>query len=370
MRPITKLLPAGVLALVTTAVLAGPASASPGHHRGALFVQSDNPGGNTISVYDRGDDGALRAAGSYATGGAGGVLDGSVVDHLASQGSLALDREHRLLHAVNAGSNTITVFRADGDRLTRRQVLPSGGSFPVSVTVHDHLVYVLNGRDGGSIQGYVRIGHTLFRVPSWHRDLGLDTTQSPEFTHTPGQVSFSPEGSQLLVTTKAASNAIDVFAVRRDGAPAARPVVDPLPGAVPFGVEWLGRDRLAVAETGPNAVASFTLRRDGTLIANAVAPTGQTATCWIVRAGSSVYASNAGSASVSGFDAALRPLGNTHTDGGTVDAAASPDGRFLYVQAGAAGLVDAFRVGHDGSLTALGSVSVPGAAGGEGIAAS
>ena len=61
-------------------------------------------------------DGSLKQAGSYRTGGLGGVLDGSVVDHLASQGSLQLDREHGLLYAVNAGSDTITVFGVDGDR--------------------------------------------------------------------------------------------------------------------------------------------------------------------------------------------------------------------------------------------------------------
>lgn len=45
--------------------------------------------------------------------------------------------------------------------------------------------------------------------------------------------------------------------------------------------------------------------------------------------------SNAGSAGVSGFASgtgALAPLGNTATDAGTVDAATSSDGRFLYVQ--------------------------------------
>jgi hypothetical protein len=63
-------------------------------------------------------------------------------------------------------------------------------------------------------------------------------------------------------------------------------------------------------------------------------------------------------------------LGNTATDAGTVDAAVSPDERFLYVRAGAAGIVDAFRVGRGGSLHAIGSVTVPGAVGGEGIAAS
>jgi hypothetical protein len=41
----------------------------------------------------------------------------------------------------------------------------------------------------------------------------------------------------------------------------------------------------------------------------------------------------------------------------------------IYVQTGKAGLVDEFAVAADGSLTALGSVTVPGGAGGEGIAA-
>ncbi|MFJ5310154.1 hypothetical protein [Streptomyces sp. NPDC088350] len=65
----------------------------------------------------------------------------------------------------------------------------------------------------------------------------------------------------------------------------------------------------------------------------------------------------------------LTALGNTATDAGTVDAAASSDGRYLCVQTGAKGIVDEFRVGKDGSLTAIGSFVVPGAVGGEGIGA-
>jgi hypothetical protein len=66
----------------------------------------------------------------------------------------------------------------------------------------------------------------------------------------------------------------------------------------------------------------------------------------------------------------LTALGNTPTDAGTVDAASTPDGQFLYVQAGGPGAVDEFAVGHGGSLTKIGSVTVAGAAGGEGIVAS
>ena len=53
-----------------------------------------------------------------------------------------------------------------------------------------------------------------------------------------------------------------------------------------------------------------------------------------------------------------------------MDAAATPDGAFLYVQTGGNGIVDEFSVGTGGSLTSVGSVTVAGAAGGEGIAAS
>jgi len=355
-----------VSAVATAALFAGTASAHP--NGSAVFVQTDNPAGNTVVAYDRNPDGSLRQAGSYRTGGLGGVLAGSVVDHLASQGSLQLD--DGLLYAVNAGSDTITVFGVDGDRLIRRQVLPSFGQFPASIAVHGNLVYVLNARGGGSIQGYLRAGGVLVPVPFWHRGLGLDPNATPEFTHTPGQVAFTPDGHDLLVTTKANTSAIETFGIDRLGGPSARPVTTTLPGAVPFAVAFDARGTLAVSEAGPNAVATFSVARDGSLTQTGQALTGQAATCWIVNVGGHYYLSNAGSANVSAFDTALHPLGVTPTRGGTVDASASPDGRFLYVQTGADGGVDAFRIGPNGALTPAGSVTVPGAAGGEGIAVS
>jgi DNA-binding beta-propeller fold protein YncE len=353
-------------ALAAAALLAGPASAHP--QRSAVFVQNDDPAGNTIVAYDRAADGSLTQAGSYRTGGLGGVLDGSVVDHLASQGSLQLD--HGLLYAVNAGSDTITVFAVHGDHLIRRQVLPSFGDFPVSIATHGNHVYVLNARRGGSVQGYARFGRFLVPLPLTHRALGLDPNAAPEFTHTPGQVAFTPDGRHLLVTTKANTNAVIAFDVDRLGGLSRRPTTTVLDGAVPFAIAFDARGNLALAEAGPNAVATFDVDRRGALHPIAEAGTGQAATCWIVNANGRLYLSNAGSATVSAFDAALRPIGLTSTGPGTVDAAASPDGRFLYVQTGAAGGVDAFRVGPDGALTPAGSVTVPDAAGGEGIAVS
>jgi 6-phosphogluconolactonase (cycloisomerase 2 family) len=340
----------------------------------AVFVQTDNTAGNQIVAYGRADNGSLTLANTYNTGGLGGILSGSVVDHVASQGSLIYDRNHALLYAVNAGSNTLSVFSVRGDQLSLRQVVSSGGTFPVSVAVHDHLVYVLNAENGGSVQGYfVFFGH-LFPIPGSKRALGLNLSATPQFTNTPGQVAFSPDGSKLIVTTKANGNDIDVFRVGFFGLLSPTPVVNSEPGAVPFAVTFDPAGHLVVAESSANsALATFTLNRDGTVTLLDSVPTGQVATCWVAPAQGFLFASNAGSGSESGFhegaDGQLSLLGATPTDPGTVDASASANGQFLYVQTGGNGVVDGFQVHANGSLTEVGSVTVPDAAGGEGIVA-
>lgn len=369
-------LAAGASLLATTAwavpALAAPAaSAGYAGGGGAVFVQTDNTGGNAVVAYHRAPDGTLTLAGTYPTGGLGGVLAGSMVDHLASQGSLTYDQEHGLLFAVNAGSDTVSVFRVFGDRLELRQVVWSGGAFPVSVTVHGNHAYVLDALDGGTLYGYrIANGH-LAPIPGSSRPLGLNPNATPQFTTTPGQVAFTPDGSRILVTTKANGNDVDVFAVRPDGRLSRSPVVNSEPNAVPFAISFDRDGHVLIAEAGPSALAAFGLSGDGVLTPLAIADTGQMATCWVARAGRYFYVSNAGSGTVSGYTTddggQLRALGNTKTDAGTVDASAA--GGFLYVQAGAAGIVDEFAVGAGGALTPLGSVTVAGAAGGEGIVA-
>ncbi|GAA2813325.1 hypothetical protein GCM10010441_42520 [Kitasatospora paracochleata] len=380
MQKITRLAVAVATALATAAVCAPVASAAHGGagrpHGGnhAVFVQNDNPAGNQVIAYRRADDGHLTQAATYDTHGLGGVLDGSVADHLASQGSLTYDPRHALLYAVNAGSDTVSVFAVDGDRLALRQVVGSGGRFPVSVAVHDDVVYVLNALDGGSVQGYTVHGGRLHEEADWNRCLGLDPNATPQFTNTPGQVGFTGEGSQLVVTTKANGSSLLVFGLDRSGAPADTPVTTQLPGAVPFAFVPNGRRGLFLAEAGTNAVATVTVNRDGTVTQEASAATGQAATCWIVAVRDLLYTSNAGSSTLTGFRTAdhgrsLTALGNTPTDPGTVDAAVSSDGHYLYAQTGVHGILDEFAINDDGSLTALGSQTVPNGVGGEGIVA-
>jgi 6-phosphogluconolactonase (cycloisomerase 2 family) len=377
-------LKSALVAAAATAAVAGfaapafasTAAPSPGHYYGAshaVFVQTDSTSGNHVVAYRRAADGVLSPAGSYATGGLGGILGGSVVDHTASQGSLTYDPWRSLLYAVNAGSNTVSVFAVHGDRLELRQVLSSGGTFPVSVAVHGDLVYVVNALNGGSLQGYRVFGGDLVPLPGSHRALGLDPTATPQFTNTPGQVAFTPDGAQLIVTTKANGNDIDVFSVGFGGWLSAAPVVNSEPGTVPFAITFDPYGNLVIAEAGTDALATFALSGHGTLSQLDSVGTGKAATCWVAPAGPFLFASSAGSAAESGFTSAaggqLTLLGAAATDAGTVDASAAVGGRFLYVQTGGAGIVDEYAVGSGGALTEIGSVTVPDAVGGEGIVA-
>jgi 6-phosphogluconolactonase (cycloisomerase 2 family) len=374
----------GVATAATAAIaFAGPAAATTGSGPGnpggpndghAVFVQTDQTAGNQVAAYREDRDGTLTLAGTFATGGNGGVLATSVIDHLASQGSVTFDAQHQLLYVVNAGSNTVSVFSVHGTDLSLRQVVDSGGTFPVSVAVRNGVVYVLNALGGATIQGYYVVGDRLLAIPGTNRKLGLDPTQVV-FTETPGQVSFSPDGSHLLVTTKANGNNIDVFAVDRFGRVSTAPVATNVAGGVPFAIAYDSRGIVEVAMAGTASVSSYRLNRDGTLTQlGATTSTGQAGTCWVISDGRLLFTTNPGAASVTslaaGPAATASVITSTPTDPGTVDPAISTDGRYLYVETGAHGIVDEYAVHANGGLARIGSVTVANAAGAEGIATS
>ncbi|MDT4983010.1 MAG: hypothetical protein QOF95_500 [Pseudonocardiales bacterium] len=378
MKNLTRLGCLAAAATAATGLLSAPAGAAPAHPQRhdaehAVFVQTDETSGNHVAAYRQAPDGTLTLERTYATGGAGGILPNSVVDHTASQGAVTYHRRHDLLYVANAGSNSVSVFAAHGAELRLRQVVRSGGTFPVSIAARGDVVYVVNAQNGGSIQGYLVLGNHLVRIPRWNRPLGLDPSLT-NFTQTPGQVAFSPNGRQLLVTTKANTNSVDVFSLDRFGGPARTAVHNVRAGAVPFALDFDQHGNVVVADAGPAAVTTLRLHGNGTLTALSTVSTGQRGTCWVIRDGKFLFTTNPGGPSVTTLTlhASNQPsvVGSTTTDAGTVDPAVSHDGRFLYVETGAAGIVDEFRVNHDGSLTSIGSVTVANAAGAEGIATS
>ena len=86
-----------------------------------------------------------------------------------------------MLLAVNAGSDTLSLFRvARGDKLLLKQVVPSGGQFPVGIAVRGHLVYALNAGGQGSVQGFWLYGNRLWPITGSNRSLSLANTNPPE----------------------------------------------------------------------------------------------------------------------------------------------------------------------------------------------
>lgn len=363
------------LAATQSAVSKNPRLRHHANRQHAVFVQTNEPTGNRIVVFDRAANGRLSQAGTYATGGNGGVAaPGDESDHLASQGSLAYDWRHSLLIAVNAGSDTVSTFKVRGDRLRLTGVVPSGGGFPASVAVSGNLVYVLNSGGPGTLQGFVIRGHRLRALSGSTRSLGLSNTDPPNFLTSPGQVGFTPDGGKLIVTTKASGSNIVVYRVQGNGR-LSSPVVNASATPVPFAFTFGPGHRLVSGEAMQSVVTTYSITGNGTLAGPQSLSDGQMALCWIVRARGYYYVANTASNTLSGYRISRsgQPslIGTTgvvaSTEPGPIDLVAS--GRFLYGQTGAGGTVDEYLVHRDGTLEKIGVVTgLP--VGQEGIAAS
>ncbi len=139
--------------------------------------------------------------------------------------------------------------------------------------------------------------------------------------------------------TKASGSDIDVFRVGPFGYLSPSPVVNAEPGAVPFAVNFDAAGHLVIVDAGTNALSTYSLSPSGTLSSISTVATGQNATCWVATAQGAFFVSSAGSANVNRYaeqpSGQLALLGATGTDPGTVDAAPSVGGQYLYVQTGA-----------------------------------
>ncbi len=356
----------GVLSALLVGFAPSPAGASSAV--GAVYVLSNQVGGNSVIEYTRGAGGDLTPAGTYATGGTG------TSGGLGSQGAIIVDRAERYVYAVNAGSQSITSFRVNPrGGLDRVGTVASGGAMPTSLTTDGRFLYVLNAGNPGNITGFSISAGALTPLAGSTRALSGTATA-------PGQVSFTPDGRRLVVTERA-TNQIDVYEVGRDGL-ASGPTVSPSPGVTPFGFDFDRRGHAIVSEAfggqaGASAVSSLAVSSSGVSVISASVPTTETAACWVVTTidGRYAYAGNAGSSSISGYAIApdgtltlLTPGGKTaSTAAGATDLATSRDSRFLYARI-SNGTVGAFAIEADGSLTAL--PAAPGLpAGAAGIAA-
>jgi 6-phosphogluconolactonase len=342
-----------LLAMLVAAAAASASSSANGP--GAVYTLTNSPAGNAVIAFDRAADGTLSPHGTFATGGNG---SGSA---LGSQGAVSLTDDGRELLAVNAGSNSFSLFGVRPGGLELEATVPSGGVRPISVTAHGKLVYVLNGGGAGNIAGFVLDHDGLTPLAGSSQPLGAGSSG-------PAQVAFTPDGDALVVTEKA-SNTIDTYAIAADGR-AAAPVVSPSAGGTPFGFDFDNRGDLLVSEAAGSA-SSYAVSSAGADVISGAVATHQGAPCWLVASknGRYAYTANAAAGSISGFAVGqdgsltlLDPSGATARLGATshpLDEAFSNNGQFLYNLTDGSHVISAFRGAADGSLTFVGSAPVP-----------
>lgn len=372
-RFVRRLALSSILFMSLAGSATGASAAAPSPVVGHVYVNNNSAVHNGIAGFDRHADGTLTPlpGSPFATGGTGtGTPTGSA-------GAIQFSADGRYILAVDAASNDISVLRVQHDGSLRLvDTESSHGTTPLSIAVHQGLVYVANAGAGGSnYTGFWLFGGHLWPIPGSTVTLPDDAL--------PGQVLFSGDGRTLVGTRVGPSvgpSYIDSFRVGFFGHLTAAPG-SPFPAQRigPFGSEFrpTNPNQLFVSNAHDGALAgsvsAYHVGRDASLTAIGGSPfaDNQTAPCWveISHDGRYLFAINTASTSISSYriarNGSMTLLASTPFKSPTglrpFDARLDPSGRHLYVVDAGAKAISIFAV-DGGTLTELPSspVAIPG----------
>ena len=323
---------------------------------GMVYLQTNDAKSNEIVAFSRAADGSLAAAGTYETGGRG-----TGKPHLPSQSSVVLSDDGSRLLAVDAGSDQVSLFAVEANRIRLLAAAASGGTTPTSIAVHGDLVYVLN-NGSASIDGFTIAGERLEPLAGAKLALSAEDADG-------AQVSFSPDG-RTLVGTERGTNSISAYAIDERGY-AEGPRTIPSTGQTPYGFDFTDGGALVVTEAfggeiGKAAASSYALAGPGELkpVSRSVADM-RSEVCWaaVTKDGRFAFVTNFGDGTISSYAiggdgsiSLLEPVAASTRLGekGIRDEAISRDGRYLYAIDADAQRVFGWTVGDDGRLAPVG----------------
>jgi len=267
---------------------------------GAAYFMTNEPDGNFIVSMDIGSDGKLCLAQATPTGGEGahGMDTDSPTpgpDALFSQGAVKASAKAQVLAAVNAGSNTISMFSINPDQPSQLEAIGkpvcSEGEFPMSLAFNADgtMLCALNGGEVNGVQCYkVDPQNGLQAINGTTRSLGLNqTTPASGPAGSTSHVIFSENGQQLVASIKGTPPTpgfLAVWNVSQDGTLSDdfAQVAPGQGGLLPFSMTVVPGENAILATDAGVGFDLFDMSNGATNSSNSsVVPIqGQGATCW------------------------------------------------------------------------------------------
>jgi 6-phosphogluconolactonase (cycloisomerase 2 family) len=388
---------------------------------GTVYTETNGTGSSTndnaVEVYARYSNGKLKRIQVAAAGGKGGhqpqpgfTTPAPILD---TQSEVVLTNDGKWLYAVNAGSDTIAVFKVGKKgTLKRVQDAPAGGKFPSSITVHGHWLYVLT-IDSYSIEGFKIGANGKLTAISGQGQVPLKGNSGPGL---PRQVGFDNKGKtlvvSLLISPEAAggmapptpNQSIDTFAVHGNGTVgAAQPqnATSVGPFAFTFNLQnYLLMTQIVAPAGAAGDLASYKIGGGSSVSPVDTKSSNSSLPCWVEATGDGkhAYVVNTGgrdlapglfmggvprvttySVSSSGKLKVQGQTAGLNDEVLETDDALSRDSKYLYVVSplagnsktpGNASHIDEYKIGAGGKLKYLGQTPNNGAPGDSGLAAS
>jgi len=366
--------------------------------RHVLYVESNDsaPGKNAVIAYSISpEDGSLSFLGTFPTRGAGQSNFDVRLGPDDHDREVILSTDKRFLFAINAGSNTVAVFRVRrSGRLTHVEgsPFPSHGLTPVSLGLAGDKLVVMNANNNnieGVAPNSTPANYTTFKIEEDGRLVHIPGSIEVASDSNPVQVGISPDSKvvfgmeffavpsivpQIFPFLPPRGSVLETFTLRENGSlrrgagsPFSAPVNSRLIPSDPGTGYFLGlmahptKPILYAGEAITNRLAVYTYREDGQLNFVTDAPSLGLATCWITvgKGAKFLYTSEAASnqvgvwsikdplAPVNIQEVSLRLVGTppdpiVPAEFATINFQLSvdPSGKFLYVNSHAAALTD------------------------------
>lgn len=316
-----------------------------------IFLQSNQLTDNQVLVFQKKADGSVEFKSNVSAHGTGTGAN------VGSDGTICLSQDKKWLYAVNAGSNTLAVFRNNRGVLTFTDTISTAGIKPVSVTTRNGKTFVVNAGGNGSLVGFkIDSFGILSRIGQ--PEIELNSTPA-----VPAQISFDASGNFLVISEKLTNRLVSYYVDVLGNLSLSSSIDSQTP--TPYGFAVGSNNYIYISEASANALSIYKIENGLLSAVSGPHYTTQNGACWVALLPNLnfAYVLNAGSSTITGFNVSnptqvtlLNANGVTATAAHPNETAVSQDGKFVYFLQSESHSIGCFAVNPDGSLTRISDV--------------